>query len=180
MKIVIAPDSFKESLSATQVAQAIARGVKHAIPNARTVCLPMADGGEGTVEAVLGATHGQRRTKTVQNANGEPISASWAWLGHDTAVIEMAAAAGLPVTPHSANLSLVTMCTMHLLGAIPNAGKYLELSIEGADYYPWQQELFIGDPYRVEAGRVQIPSAPGWGVEINPAWLARAEYRRAA
>ncbi len=95
-------------------------------------------------------------------------------------VARMAAAAGLPVTPHSANLSLVTMCTMHLLGAIPNAGKYLELSIEGADYYPWQQELFIGDPYRVEAGRVQIPSAPGWGVEINPAWLARAEYRRAA
>ena len=95
-------------------------------------------------------------------------------------VARMAAAAGLSVTPHSANLSLVTMCTMHLLGAIPNAGKYLELSIEGADYYPWQQELFIGDPYRVEAGRVQIPSAPGWGVEINPAWLARAEYRRAA
>ena len=95
-------------------------------------------------------------------------------------VARMAAAAGLPVTPHSANLSLVTMCTMHLLGAIPNAGKYLELSIEGADYYPWQQELFLGDPYRVEAGHVQIPSAPGWGVQINPAWLARAAHRCAA
>ena len=95
-------------------------------------------------------------------------------------VARMAAAAGLPVTPHRANLSLVTMCTMHLLGAIPNAGKYLELSIEGEDYYPWQQDLFLGNPYRVEAGHVQIPSAPGWGVEINPAWLARAEYRCAA
>ncbi|MBU3671424.1 MAG: mandelate racemase/muconate lactonizing enzyme family protein [Sinobacteraceae bacterium] len=94
-------------------------------------------------------------------------------------VVRMAAAAGLPVTPHSANLSLVTMCTMHLLGAIPNAGKYLELSIEGADYYPWQQELFLGEPYRVQGGQVHIPAAPGWGVEINPAWLARAEYRRA-
>jgi len=92
-------------------------------------------------------------------------------------VARMAAAAGLPVTPHSANLSLVTMCTMHLLGAIPNAGKYLELSIEGADYYPWQQELFLGDPYRVVDGHVQIPAEPGWGVEINPQWLARAEYR---
>jgi L-alanine-DL-glutamate epimerase-like enolase superfamily enzyme len=51
-------------------------------------------------------------------------------------VVEMASSAGLPVTPHSANLSLVTMCTMHLLGAIPNGGKYLEFSIEGADYYP--------------------------------------------
>jgi L-alanine-DL-glutamate epimerase-like enolase superfamily enzyme len=92
-------------------------------------------------------------------------------------VARMAERAGLPVTPHSANLSLVTMCTMHLLGAIPNAGKYLELSIEGADYYPWQQDLFIGDPYRVADGHVTIPAEPGWGVEINPQWLARAAYR---
>jgi len=91
-------------------------------------------------------------------------------------VAEMAAAAGLPCTPHSANLSLVTVCTMHLLGAIPNAGKYLELSIEGPDYYPWQQDLFIGDPFAVDAGRVWIPEGPGWGVDINPAWLANAAY----
>jgi L-alanine-DL-glutamate epimerase-like enolase superfamily enzyme len=95
------------------------------------------------------------------------------------AVARMAQHAGMPVTPHSANLSLVTMCTMHLLGAIPNAGKYLELSIEGADYYPWQQDLFLGDPYRVVDGHVTIPAEPGWGVEINPQWLARAAYRSA-
>lgn len=94
-------------------------------------------------------------------------------------VARMAEHAGLPVTPHSANLSLVTMCTMHLLGAIPNAGKYLEFSIEGADYYPWQQDLFLGDPYRVVDGHVTIPAEPGWGVEINPQWLARAAYRSA-
>jgi L-alanine-DL-glutamate epimerase-like enolase superfamily enzyme len=93
-------------------------------------------------------------------------------------VVEMAAAAGLPVTPHSANLSLVTVCTMHLLGAIPNAGKYLELSIEGRDYYPWQEELFVGDPFAVDDGHVTIPSEPGWGVTINPEWLERADYRR--
>lgn len=92
-------------------------------------------------------------------------------------VADMAAAAGLPCTPHSANLSLVTMCTMHLLGAIPNAGKYLELSIEGPDYYPWQQDLFLGDPFAVTAGKVLIPDAPGWGVEINPDWLAAADYK---
>ncbi|MFN7271426.1 MAG: mandelate racemase/muconate lactonizing enzyme family protein [Gammaproteobacteria bacterium] len=92
-------------------------------------------------------------------------------------VARMAERAGLPVTPHSANLSLVTMCTMHLLGAIPNAGKYLELSIEGADYYPCQQLLLLGEPYRVIDGHVTIPAAPGWGVEINPQWLARAAYR---
>jgi L-alanine-DL-glutamate epimerase-like enolase superfamily enzyme len=66
---------------------------------------------------------------------------------------------------------------MHLLGAIPNPGKYLELSIEGADYYPWQQDLFLGDPYAVADGHLTIPSAPGWGVEINPAWLGKATYR---
>ncbi|WP_284163070.1 mandelate racemase/muconate lactonizing enzyme family protein [Frigidibacter sp. SD6-1] len=92
-------------------------------------------------------------------------------------VCEMAARHGLPVTPHSANLSLVTICTMHLLGAIPNAGKYLEFSIEGPDYYPWQQELFLGTPYAVDGGRLRIPDGPGWGVEINPDWLARVQYR---
>ena len=92
-------------------------------------------------------------------------------------VAQMAAGAGLPCTPHSANLSLVTICTMHLLGAIPNAGQYLELSIEGPDYYPWQDGLFLGDPYRIAAGCVSIPAAPGWGVEINPQWLAGATYQ---
>ena len=92
-------------------------------------------------------------------------------------VARMAAAAGLPVTPHAANLSLVTMCTMHLLKAIPNAGKYLELSIEGLDYYPWQDGLFLGDPYRVNDGHVTVPDAPGWGVEINPEWLERSQYQ---
>ncbi len=92
-------------------------------------------------------------------------------------VVAMAAAAGLPCTPHSANLSLVTLCTMHLLGAIPNAGKYLELSIEGPDYYPWQQHLFLGDPYAVKDGCVQIPAEPGWGVEVNPEWLRTATYQ---
>jgi L-alanine-DL-glutamate epimerase-like enolase superfamily enzyme len=95
-------------------------------------------------------------------------------------VARMAEAAGLPVTPHSANLSMVTLITMHLLGAIPNAGKYLELSIEGPDYYPWQEGLFRTSPYAVDGGCVTIPSDPGWGVEIDPEWLARAEYRVSA
>lgn len=93
-------------------------------------------------------------------------------------VARMGAAAGLPITPHAANLSLVTMCTMHLLKALPNAGRYLELSIEGPDYYPWQEGLFLNDPYRVENGHVTVPDSPGWGVEINPDWLARAEWRQ--
>lgn len=95
-------------------------------------------------------------------------------------VCRMAERAGLPVTPHAANLSLVTMCTMHLLKALPNAGKYLEFSIEGPDYYPWQDGLFLDDPYRIDNGHVTVPDAPGWGVTINPAWLDQATYKVSA
>lgn len=91
-------------------------------------------------------------------------------------VVRMAATAGLPVTPHCANLSLVTLFTMHLLRAIPGAGKYLEFSIEGGDYYPWQDGLFVEDPYRIEDGCATVTDAPGWGVDISPNWLARSKY----
>jgi L-alanine-DL-glutamate epimerase-like enolase superfamily enzyme len=92
-------------------------------------------------------------------------------------VARMAEASGLPITPHAANLSMVTLFTMHLLRAIPNAGKYLEFSIEGFDYYPWQQDLFTSDPYRIEGGQATVTDTPGWGVDINPEWLARSDYR---
>lgn len=92
-------------------------------------------------------------------------------------VARMAAAAGIPVTPHCANLSLVTLFTMHVLAAIPNAGNYLELSIEQADYYPWQEGLFRNSPYTVVDGMVTIGSEPGWGIEIAPEWLARSTYQ---
>lgn len=85
--------------------------------------------------------------------------------------------AGLPATPHAANLSLVTLFTMHLLKALPNAGKYLEFSIEGEDYYPWQKDLFTRDPFVVEDGHVTIADEPGWGIEINPRWLEAAQYK---
>ncbi len=108
------------------------------------------------------------------------VSAIRATSFQECPVARMAAAAGMPCTPHAANMGLVTMCTMHLLGAIPNAGKYLEFSIEGLDYSPWQDGLFLGDPYRVEGGHVTIPDAPGWGIEIDPSWLDRADHRESA
>ena len=92
-------------------------------------------------------------------------------------VAKLGADAGLPCTPHSANLAMVTLFTMHLLGAIPNAGKYLEFAIEGPDYYPWQEGLFRKSPYDVVDGHVVIPSEPGWGVEIDPAWLEKSTYQ---
>ncbi len=92
-------------------------------------------------------------------------------------VVDLAKSAGIPITPHCANLSLVTLFTMHLLKAIPNAGKYLEFSIEGADYYPWQQDLFLEDPYSVDDGKVTISDIPGWGIEIKSDWLENSTYQ---
>lgn len=92
-------------------------------------------------------------------------------------VCEMAHTAGLPVTPHCANHSMVTLFTMHLLRAIPNAGNYLEFSIEGPDYYPWQEGLYVKSPYAIEDGHATVTDAPGWGVDIHPEWLAKSEYR---
>jgi len=93
-------------------------------------------------------------------------------------VVEMANTAGLPVTPHCANLSMVTLFTMHLLRAIKGAGPYLEFSIEGPEYYPWQQALFVESPYAVRDGQVRVTDAPGWGVEVSPSWLTQAQYHR--
>ena len=92
-------------------------------------------------------------------------------------VAHMAHVAGLPCTPHSANLSLVTLFTMHLLCAIPNPGKYLEFSIEGSDYYPWQEGLYVESPYQIKDGHIELPAGPGWGVEIHPDWLKSAQYQ---
>ena len=89
-------------------------------------------------------------------------------------VAGMAAAAGLPCLPHSANLSLVTQFAQHLMCAIPNPGSYIELSIEGPEYYPWQSGLY-DPPLAVTGGLLAAPSRPGWGVDVNPRWLAAAE-----
>jgi len=91
-------------------------------------------------------------------------------------VAKLAAQYNMPVTPHCANLSLVTLFTAHLLKALPNAGKYLEFSIEGEDYYPWQQGLYESDPYQIVDGYINISDEPGWGVTINEDWLNAASY----
>ncbi len=79
---------------------------------------------------------------------------------------------------HAANQSLVTVFTLHLMGAIGNAGPYVEYSIEGPDYSPWEVGLF--DPVLVARdGKIQIPEGPGWGVEIRKDWLDQAQYQNA-
>lgn len=106
LKVVVAPDSFKESLSAAGVAEAIARGVRQVAPDAEVLCVPMADGGEGSLDAVLDATGGERRSAIVLDANGQPCEADWGRLDATTAFIEMAAAAGLERIPAEARRPL--------------------------------------------------------------------------
>jgi len=96
MKIVIAPDSFKDSLSAQGVAIAVASGLAEVWPDAELVQCPMADGGEGTIEAVLAACDGQWMSATVSGPLGVAVDAQWGWLEQSrTAIIEMAMASGL-------------------------------------------------------------------------------------
>jgi L-alanine-DL-glutamate epimerase-like enolase superfamily enzyme len=94
-------------------------------------------------------------------------------------VAKMAREAHLPVTPHSANQSLVTVFTLHVMGALANAGPYVEFSIEGPDYYPWELGL-LATPLAVKDGKVQIPDGPGWGIDIAGDWLDRADYQASA
>lgn len=109
MKIVIAPDSFKESLSALQVATQIEAGFREVFPDASYVKLPVADGGEGTVEAMVAATDGSRVELTVTGPLGKPVAAFYG-LSRDgqRAFIEMAAASGLEQVPVALRNPLLT------------------------------------------------------------------------
>ena len=125
MKIIIAPDSFKDSLSAAGVAQAIAAGLAQVWPDAHLVQCPMADGGEGTVDAVLAACNGELRRHTVRGPLGGTVEARWGWLADShTAIIEMAEASGLQlVAPGQRDAcSSTTYGTGELIRAALDAG----------------------------------------------------------
>ncbi|MRT48977.1 MULTISPECIES: glycerate kinase [Enterobacteriaceae] len=109
MKIVIAPDSYKESLSALEVATAIEAGFQEIFPDAEYVKLPVADGGEGTVEAMVAATQGHLVQVTVTGPLGEPVQAFYGLSGDERcAFIEMAAASGLESVPVASRNPLIT------------------------------------------------------------------------
>jgi glycerate kinase len=100
MKVVVAPDSYKGSLSALKVAEAMERGVLSVFPAAEVVKVPIADGGEGTVDALVVATGGRVVEQEVTGPLGTPVRARWGVLGGgEVAVVEMAAASGLPLVP---------------------------------------------------------------------------------
>jgi glycerate kinase len=110
MNIVIAPDSFKECLTAAQVAQHIATGIRSVCPTAEIICIPIADGGEGTVEALVTATNGSIIRVSSVDALMRPVHSFFGVLGNGTtAVIEMAAASGIElIEPEKRNPMLAS------------------------------------------------------------------------
>ncbi|WP_141430876.1 glycerate kinase [Bacillus sp. 03113] len=109
MKVIIASDSFKGSLFSMEVSQAITLGIKEIFPKALVISFPLADGGEGTVEALVAATNGQVVYKTVTGPLGDPTHAMYGIAGDgNTAVIEVAAACGLPLLATERRNPLIT------------------------------------------------------------------------
>lgn len=135
-KVVIAPDSFKESLSALEVAEAIERGFRQVYPQVQYVKLPMADGGEGTVDSMVAATDGEIVRVEVTGPLGQPVQAFYGLLGdEETAVIEMAAASGLHLAPKAQRDPRITISygTGELiLAALERGVKAIILGIGGS------------------------------------------------
>ncbi|HFZ8996074.1 TPA: glycerate 2-kinase [Citrobacter freundii] len=136
MKIVIAPDSYKESLSAAEVAQAIEKGFREIFPDAQYVSVPVADGGEGTVEAMIAATQGSVHSAVVTGPLGEKVNASWGMSGDgNTAFIEMAAASGLALVPPEKRNPLITTSRGTgelILEALDSGAKNIIIGIGGS------------------------------------------------
>lgn len=109
MKILVAPDSFKSSLFASQVAVAMEEGIRAVLPQVQVTRLPLSDGGEGLVDALVSASGGEFVTEEVTDPLGRPVSSYWGLMGDKkTAVIEMAAASGLPLLDENERNPMVT------------------------------------------------------------------------
>ncbi|MGF1750307.1 glycerate kinase [Vibrio cionasavignyae] len=136
MKIVIAPDSYKESLTAMEVAQAIESGFKQVFPNAEYIKLPMADGGEGTVQSLIDATGGDLVSVSVTDPLGQSVEGFYGLLGDgSTAIIEMAAASGIHLVSAEQRNPLLTTSygTGELIKAALDKGvKHIIVGIGGS------------------------------------------------
>lgn len=101
MKVLLASDSYKGSLSTMQVAEQMKKGIRKVFADAQFMCVPVADGGEGTVESMVNSLGGEYRTVNVTGPNGGEISAKYGVLKDSKVVLEMAAASGLPLVPRN-------------------------------------------------------------------------------
>ena len=110
MRVLVAPDKFKGSLTAAQAAAAIARGIKKILPQVEIDLFPMADGGEGTLDALATIMGGKILSRRVHDPLGKPVMARWGWFGSQksVAIIEMAEASGLHLVPARKRNPLLT------------------------------------------------------------------------
>ncbi|MBO1551516.1 glycerate kinase [Yersinia pseudotuberculosis] len=170
MKIIIAPDSFKESLTAMQVAEAIEQGFSEIFPQAEYIKLPMADGGEGTVESMVAATGGERVNVEVTGPLGAPVKAFYGWMGDgETAVIEMAAASGLHlVAPEQRNPLITTSYGTGelILAALNHGARKIILGIGGS-------ATNDGGAGMMQALGVQLSDQQGKALTVGGAALAQ-------
>jgi glycerate kinase len=176
MRVVIAPDKFKGSLSAPEAAEAMRRGVDRAAPGATIDRVPMADGGEGSVEALVAATGGTYHEARVTGPLGEPITARFGLLGDGrTAAIEMASASGLVLVPPQRRNPLITTTRGTgelLLAAIAAGARRVIVGIGGSATNDGGAGLGQALGYRLlDAGDCELP--PGGGeldrlVRIDP------------
>ena len=150
MKIVIAPNKFKGSLAADRVAAAIAAGLRAELPAAELVTIPVADGGDGTVDAAV-ATGLERVPVTVAGPTGEPVAASYARRG-EVAVVELACACGLALLPGGRRAPLAASSF--------GAGQVLAAALEAGA----RQIIFgVGGSASTDGGAGPAPGARGAG-----------------
>jgi len=143
MKIVIAPDSYKESLTAMEVATAIEAGFRQAMPDADYYKLPMADGGEGTVQALIDASGGSIITKRVTGPLGEQVDSFFGLMGSgNTAVIEMAAASGLHLVPLAQRNPMLTTSWLVSMETVAMETLGGGLTLEGHHHHHHHQVLW--------------------------------------
>ncbi|MGH2787446.1 MAG: glycerate kinase [Actinomycetota bacterium] len=129
MRIVIAPDKFKGSLSADSAAEAIAAGIGKRFPGAEIICAPVADGGEGTVQAIVGARGGRFDDVEVQGPVGDPVRAGIGWLDDGGAVIEVSSAAGLAHLSSLEPLRASSDGCGELIARVLEAGRHASLVV---------------------------------------------------
>ena len=172
MRVVFAPDSFKECLTAGEVAAAMARGWLAVDPQAECICVPMADGGEGTLDALLASRGGQRLQAWVEGPLGEPVQADWGLLADGTAIIEVAAASGLALVEPARRdvLRASSYGTGQLIGeALRQGARHLLLTLGGS-------ACNDGGAGLLQALGVSLRDAGGAELERGGAALARLRH----
>ena len=196
MRILIAPDKFKGSLSAEQVAENIALGIRDVIPDAQIVIAPVADGGEGTAEVICKARGGEWVTCRAHGPLGNPIEARYVWLTENaSAVIEMSEAAGLRALKDGVRdvLRANTFGVGEMLldgakrgareiivgvgGSVTNDGGFGMARALGYRFFTGEREIENGGPAKlIGLARIEAPVAAG----VSPATTLKSESASAS